>query len=256
MTEYLETISEPCRLILAWQSSDLRGENRYRYAVGQVEPTSGTFRYFQPGVEFEVHNQGKPHEEMAALGYRGYPAFDPSRQLHDTGVMEALMRRLPPRTRSDFDAYAARFLLPPNSRLSDATLLGRTEATLPSDGFSVVDPLDPSLERCDLLLEVAGFRHYAAKVDVRVGQPVAVVADPANAYDANAVEFTVDGGKFGNVNRLQAATFRRWLVIAEVGARIERLNGTPERPRAFVRVKVRPKAGAFAATGGRGGPST
>lgn len=247
MTDYLKTICEPKRLILAWQSSDLRGDNRYRYAVGQVEPMEATFRYFQPGAEFERYNQGRGYAEMEALGYRGYPAFDRARLVHATGVIEALMRRLPPRSRSDFDAYAARFLLPPDRALSDVALLGRTEATLPSDGFSLVDPLDPSTVRCDLLLEVAGYRHYSTKVDLRIDMSVQVLADPANPYDPNAVEFRAGGVKFGNVNRLQAATFRHWLSVADVEGKVERLNGTPDRQRAFVLISVRPRASAVAA---------
>lgn len=247
MTEFLDQICEPKGLIVAWQSSDLRGENRYRYAIGVVEPSDATFRYFRPGPEFSEHNQGRDYSEMEALGYRGYPAFDRSQELHTTGVMEALMRRLPPRTRSDFDAYAARFLLPPSRTLSDVTLLGRTEATLPSDGFSVVDPLDPTIDHCDLLLEVAGFRHYADKVSLTGGQSIGVLADPGNPFDRNAVEFRAGTAKFGNVNRLQAATFRHWLDVADVHARVERLNGTPERPRVFVLVTVRPRVDALAA---------
>lgn len=247
MTEFLETICEPRQLILAWQSSDLRGANRYRYAVGTIDPSDATFRYFSPGNEFAEHNQGRNFDEMFGLGYLGYPAFDLRQTVHRTGVMDALMRRLPPRTRSDFAAYCARFLLPPSRKLSDLTLLGRTEATLPSDGFSVVDPLDPSVERCDLLLEVAGFRHYAGKVSVSPGTPAGIMADPMNQFDRNAVEFVVNGQKFGNVNRLQAATFRHWLESAEVAGCVERLNGTVERPRAFVRVTVRPKVRALAA---------
>jgi hypothetical protein len=248
MSELLDSIAEPQRLFLAWQSSDLHGANRYRYAVGVIERTpETTFRYFEPGSEFEQHNQGRSFSEVEALGYTGYPAFDRSRLVHSSGVMDALMRRLPPRSRKDFAEYAARFLLPADKDFSDMALLGRTEATLPSDGFSVVDPLNPETTRCDLLLEVAGYRYYAAELAIAAGQAIEVVADRSNAHDPNAVEFRVGGLKFGNVNRLQAQTFRRWLEEAHVEGRIERINGTPERPRAFVFVRVRPKQDRLAA---------
>lgn len=248
MSELLESIAEPQRLFLAWQSSDLHGANRYRYAVGVIERMpETTFRYFEPGSEFEQHNQGRSYSELEALGYTGYPAFDRSRLIHLSGVMDALMRRLPPRSRKDFTEYAARFLLPAGEPISDAALLGRTEATLPSDGFSVVDPLNPDATRCDLLLEVAGYRYYAGKVEIASGQAIEVVADCSNKHDPNAVEFRVGGRKFGNVNRLQAQTFRRWLEEARVDGHVERINGTPERPRAFVFIRVKPKEGRLAA---------
>lgn len=246
---WIEAVCEPRRLLLAWQSADLRPESRYRWAIGVVEPRDQelTFRYFDPGDEFRQHNQGKPFNELGRLGYAGYPAFDKAKPVHAEGVKAALLRRIPPRSRSDFAEYAARFLLRDPSGLSDMVLLGRTEATLPSDGFSLIDPLDSSVSRCDLLLEVAGFRHYATKVDLSKGMSVEIAADPISQWDSNAVEFRVGGIKFGNVNRLQAEAFRGWLKTARVDAWLERLNGSAERPRAFVFVRITPKLSQLAA---------
>lgn len=246
---WIEAVCEPRSLLLAWQAADLRPESRYRWAVGIVEPhgTELSFRYFDRGEEFRAHNQGKDFAELSKLGYAGYPAFDPSKDRHTQGVKSALLRRLPPRNRSDFGEYIARFLLRPTSDLSDLTLLGRTEATLPSDGFSLIDPLDSSVSRCDLLLEVAGFRHYSKSVALSKNMPIEIVADPTNPFDPNAVEFRAAGQKFGNVNRLQAATFGQWLRNTRVEGWLERLNGSAERPRAFVFVRVMPRTSQLAA---------
>jgi hypothetical protein len=157
------------------------------------------------------------------------------------------MRRLPPRSRTDFAEYAERFLLKPSPDLSDFTLLGRTEATLPSDGFSLVDPLDGQALRCDVMLEVAGFRYYAARHQLRVGDLVEVVADPDNMFDQNAVDFRVGGSKIGNVNRLQTEAFLSWTQRAIIEAWVERLNGSVDRPRAFIFVKVTPRSAKLAA---------
>jgi hypothetical protein len=246
---WIEAVCEPRRLLLAWQSADLRPESRYRWAVGVVEPQGAdlSFRYFDQGDEFSAHNQGKPYGELKQLGYAGYPAFDPCKQHHIAGVKAALMRRLPPRNRSDFGEYTERFLLPRSSQLSDLALLGRTEATLPSDGFSLIDPLDSDVARCDLFLEVAGFRHYSQKVELTEGMGVEIVAAPANPYDSKAIDFRVGGQKFGSVNRLQAEAFGGWLRTATVEAWLQRLNGSAERPRAFVFVRVSPKSSRLAA---------
>jgi hypothetical protein len=235
---------EPRQLILAWQASSLEGV-RWRWAVGILSRTEDgrmALRYLEEGDEFEQLNSGKKFEELLSLGYSGYPAFDRKRGVHCDGVREALMRRLPPRGRSDFASYAAQFRLADATALSDCALLARTEAKVPSDGFSIVDPLDPLVDRFDMLVEIAGFRHYAEQCPVLdIGEIVQISAEPGNIYDDNAVQITRDGVKIGNVNRLQCETFRSWLKYRRVDAVVERINGTKERPRVFLFVSVCPK---------------
>lgn len=242
MAHFIETVCEPKMLYLAWQSPDLHGPDRFRWAVGVVQQRGADFtlRYFDRGSEFESFNQGRSFERLEKLGYSGYPAFVGSESEYKDGVRTALMRRVPPRHRTDFADYLRQFHLRPDRSLSDLALLARTEATLPSDGFSLVDPLDGDTSHCEVLLEVAGFRHYAKGVSVAVGDPVEIVRDPTNPYDCDAVEFRTAGTKIGNVNRLQTGAFHNWLERAHVEAWLERLNGTEERPRAFVFVRVTP----------------
>lgn len=242
MAHLIEALCEPRQLFLAWQSPNLDPKKRYRWAVGLIVPRASEFtlHYFRSGQEFEEHNQGRPYRELADLGYAGYPAFDPAQKDHEVGVRAALMRRLPPRQRSDFGDYLRLFHLPENAPLSDLSLLGRTEATLPSDGFSLVDPLDGGAAACDVLLEVAGYRHYAGDAPAAVGEAVEILREPDNSFDPDAVELRVQGIRLGYVNRLQARAFHGWLEHASIDAWVERLNGTSERPRAFIFVRVRP----------------
>jgi hypothetical protein len=243
MTHWIEAMCEPTQLILAWQPSDLDAALRWRWAVGLLTPVDDgiELRYFEPGAEFESYNSGKRFEDLLALGYVGYPAFSMTTPVHREGVKQALMRRFPPRSRSDFGGYAAQFRLRDTDELSDFALLARTEAKVPSDGFSVVDTLDPMAQRCDLLVEIAGYRHYMKDIaPIQLGDEVQIVAEPENEHDGNAVATLVDGTKIGNINRLQAATFLAWLKKHEVHAVVERINGTAERPRVFLFVRVRP----------------
>jgi hypothetical protein len=242
MENWLENICDPEILYLAWQAPDHFGI-RFRWAVGVVKPRDDgyAFRYFEPGQEFESYNDGKKYEEMWALGYAGYAAFSTKVREHTSGVLEALRRRIPPRGRSDFAQYMKHFRLRGNLPLSDFSLLGRTEATLPSDGFSLVDPLNGGAECCDLMSEVAGFRYYAKEAGdiVRLGATVEVRAEPENKYDANAVVFLINGKTIGYVNRLQTGAFRQWLTTRKIEAHVERINGKVERPRVFLFVRVR-----------------
>lgn len=250
MENWIENISEPKKLILAWQAPD-HMKDRFRWAVGLLERSDGreTMRYLDPGVEFEAFNQGRTFEQARSLGYDGYPAFTLRRHLHDEGVISTFLRRLPPRNRADFDHYMRQFRFPVGSNPTDFALLGYTEAKLPSDGFSLVDPLDPGVNACELMLEVAGYRYYVAGNPIGIGidHPVDLRAEPHNPHDAGAVSVHVGDRKIGNINRLQAPTFLAWLKARRISGTIQRLNGKPDHPRAFLFIRVMPTAKQIAA---------
>jgi hypothetical protein len=152
---WIQTICEPQRLLLAWQASDPDGE-RTRFRVGELvlDGEDCILRY----------SKGEQVDRARALGFSGYPAFDLAQVEHRKGVMAAFLRRLPPRSRADFEAYKAQFRLASGLALSDFALLAYTEAKLPSDGFSIVNPLADICGPCQFLLEVAGYRHNAGKL--------------------------------------------------------------------------------------------
>lgn len=243
MEHWLECICEPSKLWLAWQPPD--PDKRTRWAVGSLERGSegaAIFQYLVPGAVFESLNQGRSYAELLTLGFAGYPAFSLKQREHRAGVLEALMRRLPPRSRADFGDYQRHFRIPGHANISDFSLLGLTEAKLPSDGFSVVDPLDGAVACCDLMLEVAGYRYYARDFDgeVSLDTPVTIVPEPQNKHDPNAIAVRLNGKTLGYINRLQTAAFSSWLARQRVDAWIERIIGRPDHPRLFIFVRVRP----------------
>lgn len=237
-------------MYLAWQAPD-HLQQRFRWAVGEITHRSGTLslRYFQRGDEFSSLNQGKSYDELKSLGYDGHPAFSIKKEIHDHGVNEVFRSRLPPLNRPDFAAYKSQFRIGTPIDLTLTNLLAITEAKLPSDGFSVVDPLNPASLNYDLMLEIAGYRYYADDVAASMvpGRMVDVCREPNNPHDPNAVQLLVEGHKVGNVNRLQTKAFQNWLDEASVTAVVERMNGRPGHPRAFAFVRVRPVASAAAA---------
>lgn len=240
MENWIERACEPRELFLAWQAPDLSGD-RFRWAVGLLtrHESGCRLRYFAGGEEFAKFNQGKNFDDLLHAGYTGYPAFKLRPLVHNENVLATLMRRLPPRSRSDFDQYRRGFRLSEKLSLSDFALLGYTEAKLPSDGFSVVDRLSPEADDCDLMIEIAGYRHYAAKRPARPGEPVALVPEPTNKYDKNAVMVCAGDECIGYINRLQTETFLRWLPTRDVSGFVERLNGSADRPSAYIFVRVR-----------------
>lgn len=250
MTNWIEHFHSPAKMYLAWQAPDHLG-TRFRWAVGELTDEGETLalRYFRAGAEFSSLNDGKSYDELKLLGYDGHPAFAIKKELHRNGVNEVFQSRLPPTSRPDYSAYKSQFRIGASVDLSLGNLLAITEAKLPSDGFSVVDPLDSGFSEYDLMLEVAGYRYYADAVSnlMVAGRKIEICREPDNAHDSNAIQFLVEGQKVGNLNRLQTKAFGRWLNDAVVTAVVERMNGRPGHPRAFVFVRIRPSAKAAAA---------
>jgi hypothetical protein len=232
-------IVEPKKLLLAWQAPD-SVKNRTRWAVGSITKQDGdhVLQYFDE-AEFAQHNDGTL-SDIKALGFAGYPAFNYKFRQHSSGVIDAFLRRLPPRSRPDFDQYRNQFRISDSLRLSDFALLGITEAKLPSDGFSLVDPIEDRNAQRELFLEVAGYRHYSSLLEppLALGTRVLFLPEPTNPKDRNAVVLLRDRETLGYINRHQAKAFLTWINQDRVSGWIERLNGTEDKPRAYVFVRV------------------
>lgn len=228
-------IFEPSRLPLVWQ--DPTGESRDRLVVGELrrEESELVFSYCTGSPDFEKAEQ---------LGFRGYPAFRKFDQTYREGVAEAFLRRIPPRKRTDFDKYLDNFRLPTDSPITDLALLAYSGAKLPSDGFSFVHPFDGVSSDCELLMEVAGFRHQSQipLQDLNVGALAEFEPEPENPFDANSVKVLIENKLIGYVNRIQTTSFNRWISSCHLRAWVERLNGRPERPLVYLFVEVRSAA--------------
>ncbi|MBF0372056.1 MAG: hypothetical protein HQL39_01410 [Alphaproteobacteria bacterium] len=181
----------------------------------------------------DVDEVAKPR----SLGYQGYPAFKLGHREHRTGVLEAFMGRLPPRSRTDFGAYLEGLRLSECARLSDFALLGYSEAKLPSDGFSLVHTFEEGTPPFELMMEVAGHRHHrTTKIDI--GDELLLEPEPDNQVYPRAVRVVHDGRRVGYVNRLQTPVFHRWIKVGAVKAVVEKMNGKADHPRLFAFVWI------------------
>lgn len=245
---WFQNPAEPAQLVLAWQAPD-GVEDRRRWQVGQVErKVDGVqFRYFQ-GREFEIANAGRSVEDMRRQGFVSFPAFEysPGRIFTDK-VMETFERRLPPQSRSDFARYLEYFSIPSGEAPSGLTLFALTEARLPSDGFSLIDPLDPDLVAGEVPFEIAGFRHVAKTVVPEVGQPLRLVPEPTNEHDGNAIQVFLGNERIGYVNRIQAPVVGKWLEMREFECVVLRFNGRLGAPRAYALLRLAPRLSTLAA---------
>jgi hypothetical protein len=230
----LQHIIEPKRLWLTWQPVDESAPTRTRRVVGELcreESGEIVFHYLKNSPDFQ---------SAKLAGFRFYPAFPLHGQEIRQGVVEALMRRLPPRKREDFAEYLAQHGLPAPFHHSDFALLGYTGARLPSDGFALVPEFPPDEVPCDYLTEVAGLRHvFNGDISlISVGDPVFFVADKDNAIDADALAVVCKGDKIGYVNRALKNNVWYWLDHHQVTASIYRLNGKPAHPLVTVKISV------------------
>lgn len=244
MTQLVEHIVEPSVLLLAWQAPDhLR--NRRRWLVAKIDVASSVWTLtYLTGSAFEHANGGASYSQLEALGYEGYPAFSTSRaSVHQHGVREAILRRLPPRQRSDFGIYAQQFGLSAGGAISDAALAAYTGAKVPSDGFSIAAELERSTMIGDLVLEVAGARHQIPDdCALRVSDPLELRPEPDNEHDQRAIAVYSVSCRIGYINRLQTDALHFWLSHRSIVATIQRVNGRAGSPRVHALIKVRPQA--------------
>jgi hypothetical protein len=79
----------------------------------------------------------------------------------------------------------------------------------------------------EIVLEIAGYRHYAGKLSAPpvVGEAIELVAEPESAVDKNAIAMKIRGQTIGYVNRLQTAAFQKWMWEMDVDVVLERLDG-------------------------------
>lgn len=228
---WIEHITEPQRLLLVWQAPDEK-KFRTRLVVGEI---------FRDGDEFVLrYFRNTPDVEKAmSLSYQGYPAFNIKQDTYRKEVLQAFLRRLPPRSRPDFGDYLKGLRIKPDTQISDFALLGYSEAKLPGDGFSLVDPLDGKVGPSEFLLEIAGYRHHSPPLgpDV-IGKQVEIVPEPHNLHDPNALQVFLGSHKLGYINRLQAGAIGTWLKEGRLSASLEKLNGRPGWPRAFIFIEV------------------
>lgn len=235
----LEQIIEPERLLIVWQGlQDGRCAGK-RYIVGDLRPDNNklTLCYFPDAEDFKKAKE---------YGFKGFSIFGIDTPCHTQNVMETLQRRIPSRQRGDFNDFLRYYRIHPEAgiKMSDLALLGYTGGHLPGDNFTFIHTFENATLPCDLVIEVAGARHYIQNFEnLEELENVDIIfkADPDNHNDDKAVLIqTVQSGKIiGYINRAQRETFNNWLKTAQLTARVERINGSLNRPNVLIYVSVK-----------------
>jgi hypothetical protein len=251
---FIKHIIEPTKLFMTWQLSNFSSfsagesrtaeplginmsKNRRHYIVAELVRIGENIRlsYLVDQDDFRL---------ACELGFNGYPAFPATDVCHETGVLDAFMRRLPPRKRGDFSTYLEGFRLKPDTQLSDFALLGYTGAKLPSDGFAIVHPFDKVEDGCELLIEATGYRDQVLPENsIKIDAPASfeITQETHRNRLEEVIKIFVREQHIGYVTRVLLPTFQDWLKSERIaGAWIEKKNGTPEKPVVYLFVQTSP----------------
>lgn len=238
--QLLTNIIEPKRLLLAWQASDATSSPKgKRYIIGElVRELDHTGNIF-----FRYMVDSKDFTDAKNLGFQGYPAFNIESENHQN-AFDTFARRIPPRTRSDFQEYLKFLRIDPNVIISDFALLGYSGASLPSDAFSFIHPFENVIPPCELVIEIDGFRYHAGQDkklhDDFKGSEVTIEKEPNNQYDKDAIKICHEGDIIGHIKRGQTEAFSGWIdKNCNIKAVIEKINGIPDRPNVLLYVWVK-----------------
>lgn len=227
---FINHVIEPIKLLLAWQSSD--ETHRTRYIIGELNRA-------EDKVSLTYLTDTSDFRKAQEKGFESYPAFKDVNKIHHD-VLDAFLRRLPPRTRGDFSSYLESLRLMPDTELSDFALLGYSGAKLLSDGFSIIHPFNNVNFSCELLLEAAGFRHIQKNHDeIKINDTVSFEKEFNDTTQEEAIRITANGKHIGYINRGLLPTFFDWIKNNRISSSwIEKINGTPGKPTVHIFVKI------------------
>lgn len=231
---FIEHIVEPTKLLLLWQPPIV--EKSKRYVVAEL------IRSDNNNVSLKYLLGTPDLEEAKQYGFDGYPAF-PDLEKEHHNVIDAFMRRLPPRERSDINEYLEGLRLRPDVKISDFALLGYSGARLLSDNFSIIHPFYNADGPCELLLEAAGYRHLKKDITttISVNSPAHFKKEFYEEDKEDAIGIYINDQKVGNVTRGLIPTFSGWIDSNRISeAFVEKINGSSIRPILYLYVKLSP----------------
>ncbi|HRC26064.1 MAG TPA: HIRAN domain-containing protein [Alphaproteobacteria bacterium] len=160
-------------------------------------------------------------------------------------MKDILAKRVASPERLDYADYLRSYRIPPEraSELSLLQLLAYTGGKLTGDGFCFVPTFRSLTPPYDFVFEIAGFRHWKGMtinpITSLLDQDVSLIKEPENEQDADAIAIYYDHKKIGYVPRGLATDLGDGIMDEyHVAACVTKVNGTQERPKISVLVRV------------------
>ncbi len=227
---FIEHIIEPTKLLMTWQDN----QERTRYVVAELNRVDDK-------IKLQYLVDSNDFLKARSCGFEYYPAFQNINETYESGVLDSLMRRLPPKSRADYAQYLEGFRIQPNTNLSDFALLGYTGARLPSDGFAIVNPFYEINTSFEFLLEAAGYR-YISNLKIDYDDRVSFRKEFDNNRNEEVIKIFVGDQHIGYVTRALIPYMKAWIVSGRiVDAWVEKKNGNPEQPVVYIYVEISAK---------------
>ena len=233
------------RAYLVWQNlwcpeCDFRNQRIENHAVAE-------FRQNGDSVEFRYLEDRLP----AAIeqGFYGYPGLAMDSDRHRHTAIKSMRRRVPPRSRGDFDEMLERLGLPKDWDFTTLSLVAYTGARRISDYFWICETFDGFDEPFTYVFELADTKldgHPELCAELLPGEPMRFEREAENADDPGAIRVVraSDGKPAGYIQSLQEKIVGRWLDEGEIEASMFRFNGVLDHPRLYVRADVVPSTAA------------
>lgn len=227
---FIENIVEPTKLLMTWSSSEQIHRTRYTIAELHKVGDKVTLRYLANTKDFR---------EAQKKGFESYPAFPNTDIEYDHGVVDVLMRRLAPKSRSDYSQYLTNYRIKPETKLSNFGLLGYTGARLPSDGFAIINPFFKTEGPFEFLVEIAGYRHLSkTEASTLIGSKASFRKNFDNERQEDTVEIFINETHTGYITRALVPDFIAWMKSGRIkDSWVEKINGNPGHPLIFLFVK-------------------
>ena len=186
--------------------------------------------------------ESEDFSKAQSLGFKKYEGFDTEKEVHEN-VLGSFMKRLPPRSRGDFDRFLKALRIKSDAEISDFALLGYSGAKLPDDDFTIIHPFENASPPFELMLPVQGYQHYQEQLpltSLSEDMEAGFEAEPDNQYDPEAIKIIINDVKVGYVSRGLTSSFHKWMQAGLViSAYVERINGTQQqKPAIYLYVSV------------------
>lgn len=171
-------------LVLIWKDP----VSRRNFTVGKLcKGNKFTFEYYGEYETAEKH------------GWTKLAAFPEIRTYESDIMFPVFASRLPDRKRKDIDKILEKYGL---SEFNEFELLRKSEARLPIDTYSFIDPIFPEEETVCREFYIMGIRHNAPcegkecayLYDIEVGDNLIFEKEPTNKEDSNAIRILMKNG--------------------------------------------------------------
>lgn len=238
----ISNIMKPEKLLITWQAIDPSNNQcaGKRFVVGEVRAENGEW-------VLEYYNNEDTAEAQRDFQFKGMTAHPyEAGKIYNNNIEHILSKRIASPSRADYADYLRSYRIPPEmaGELSTMQVLAYTGGELTGDGFVFFPDLENMQPPFDLVMVIAGFRHWdGMNIDPimeLMDKEVRFALEPNNAKDHFAIEVFTGETKLGYLPRGYNQYFAQHALDSyNITACITKINGTIERPKISVLAEIK-----------------